>query len=59
MVRNAIPIFVILMFFSMQLVTLPKQMLPKAIKVGFMTLIHLHTIQIRLEKLSTWVVILK
>ena len=55
---KAIPIFVILMFFSMQLVTLPKQMLPKGYQ-GWVYDFHLHTIQIRLEKLSTWVVILK
>lgn len=32
---KALPIFILLMFFSMQLVTLPKEMLPKTIKLGY------------------------
>ncbi|CAC7601265.1 Phage infection protein [Staphylococcus aureus] len=32
---KSIPIFFILMFFSMQLVTLPKQMLPESYLIGY------------------------
>lgn len=42
---KSIPIFFILMFFSMQLVTLPKQMLPESYQKYYMIGIHSHTMQ--------------
>jgi hypothetical protein len=45
---KAIPIFVILMFFSMQLVTLPKQMLPKGYQ-GRLLLCFLTIAAVKLE----------
>ena len=48
---KSLPIFILLMFFSMQMVTLPKQMLPEGYQNGLMDGIHLHTILLRSKSL--------